>query len=286
MFPDSLIWRLDGKINAGVDWLILHLGDEFEALSNAFLWVFVGLDSTLRVLPWYVAILFVGGLTYFASRRITLSLSLMFAMFFIGILGMWDLAMQTLSLMILSIVVCVIIGVPCGILLSRSGKSRSFILPVLDAMQTLPVFVYLVPVLLLFGLGKVSALIATIIYATPPLIRLTDLGLRLVDREVMEATDAFGANWHQRLFGVQLPLALPNIMAGINQTTMMALSMIVVASMIGARGLGEEVLLGINQLNVGRAMVGGLAVVALAVVLDRLTQSMSRRRGSNPQEGA
>ena len=145
-------------------------------------------------------------------------------------------------------------------------------------MQTMPSFVYLIPVLMLFGLGKVPAIFATVIYAVPPLIRLTDLGLRQVDREVMEAINAFGANPWQQLFGVQLPLAMPSIMAGINQTTMMALSMVVIASMIGARGLGEDVLVGIQTLNVGKGLEAGLAIVILAVVIDRITQAYGRTR--------
>jgi len=150
-------------------------------------------------------------------------------------------------------------------------------LPILDAMQTMPSFVYLIPALLLFGLGKVPALIATVIYAVPPMIRLTDLGLRLVSREVVEAAEAFGATSWQRLFKVELPLALPNLMAGVNQTTMMALAMVVIASMIGARGLGEEVLLGIQRLDVGRGAEAGVAIVALAIVMDRLTQAAGQR---------
>ena len=151
-------------------------------------------------------------------------------------------------------------------------------MPLLDIMQTMPSFVYLIPVLMLFGLGKVPAIFATVIYAAPPLIRLTDLGIRQVDGEVMEAINAFGANLWQQLFGVQLPLALPSIMAGINQTTMMALSMVVIASMIGARGLGEDVLVGIQTLNVGRGLEAGLAIVILAVVIDRITQAYGRPR--------
>ena len=169
------------------------------------------------------------------------------------------------------------IGIPLGILMARINWLRSIMMPVLDVMQTMPSFVYLIPVVMLFGLGKIPAIIATVIYAVPPLIRLTDLGIRLVDQEVLEASRAFGANSRQQLFGVQLPLALPNIMAGINQTTMMALSMVVIASMIGARGLGYEVLLGINRLEVGRGLLAGLGIVVLAVLFDRITQSYGQR---------
>jgi glycine betaine/proline transport system permease protein len=185
--------------------------------------------------------------------------------------------MQTLALMIMAAGLSVLIGIPLGVLMARINWLRSGMLPVLDVMQTMPSFVYLIPVVMLFGLGKIPAIIATVIYAVPPLIRLTDLGIRLVDREVLEASRAFGANPRQQLFGVQLPLALPNIMAGINQTTMMALSMVVIASMIGARGLGYEVLLGINRLEVGRGLLAGLGIVVLAVLFDRITQSYGQR---------
>lgn len=185
--------------------------------------------------------------------------------------------MQTLALMIMAAGLSVIIGIPLGVLMARVNWLRSIMLPVLDVMQTMPSFVYLIPVVMLFGLGKIPAIIATVIYAVPPLIRLTDLGIRTVDREVLEASRAFGANPRQQLFGVQLPLALPNIMAGINQTTMMALSMVVIASMIGARGLGYEVLLGINRLEVGRGLLAGLGIVVLAVLFDRITQSYGQR---------
>ena len=185
--------------------------------------------------------------------------------------------MQTLALMIMAAGLSVLIGIPLGVLMARVNWLRSVMLPVLDVMQTMPSFVYLIPVVMLFGLGKIPAIIATVIYAVPPLIRLTDLGIRLVDREVLEASRAFGANPRQQLFGVQLPLALPNIMAGINQTTMMALSMVVIASMIGARGLGYEVLLGINRLEVGRGLLAGLGIVVLAVLFDRITQSYGQR---------
>lgn len=273
MFPDYLTWPLDVWVNDFVAQLLVSYGDYFEAFANGLLVPLRQLDWVLRNTPWFVIVLAIGGLTYAGSRRVVLALGVMIAMFVIGTLGMWDLAMQTLAIMIVAIILSLLIGIPFGVLLSYSDRVRTYVLPVLDVMQTLPVFVHLIPAMLFFGLGKIPAIIATVIYASPPVIRLTDLGLRLVDKEVVEASNAFGANWRQRLVGVQLPLALPNIMQGINQTTMMALSMVVIASMVGARGLGEEVLLGIQRLDVGRGMVAGLAIVALAVVLDRMTQS-------------
>ncbi len=210
-------------------------------------------------------------------RQPGLGLGLALVMMAIGVLGLWEKAMQTLALMLVATFLSVLFGIPMGIFMACSDRLRAILLPVLDAMQTMPSFVYLMPALLLFGLGKVPAIFATVVYAVAPVIRLTDLGIRLVDREVVEASEAFGATPAQRLLGVTLPLALPTIMAGINQTTMMALSMVVVASMIGARGLGEEVLLGIQRLDVGRGAVAGLAIVLLAIVMDRITQSYGRR---------
>ncbi|MBT3439968.1 MAG: ABC transporter permease subunit, partial [Gammaproteobacteria bacterium] len=184
---------------------------------------------------------------------------------------------ETTSIMIIGIIICIIIGIPLGIAMSRNNKVRNAILPVLDLMQTIPSFCYLIPGIMLFGLGAVPAIIATVIYAVPPLVRLTDLGITLVDTEVIEAAEAFGASPKQKLLGVQLPLALPNIMQGINQCTMMALAMVVIASMIGTRGLGDEVLLGLQQLNVGKATEAGLAIVLLAIVLDRITQAYGKK---------
>ena len=276
MFPEDLRWPIAGSINRAVEWLVANHGDAFEAAANAVLFVLVHLEQFLRGLPWWLVVLAVAAAAYHASRRAALTLGLAAAMVLIGVLGLWDMAMQTVALMVVATVLAVAIGLPLGIALSGSHRARAIALPVLDAMQTLPSFVYLIPALMLFGLGKVPAIFATVIYAMPPVIRLTDLGIRLVDAEVVEAADAFGASRRLRLFGVQLPLALPTIMAGVNQTTMMALSMVVIASMIGARGLGEQVLLGIQRLDVGAGTEAGIAIVALAIVLDRITQSYGR----------
>ena len=202
----------------------------------------------------------------------------MLLLYAIGCFGLWEKLMQTLALMLVATVLSVLLGVPLGILTSRSAWLRRVLLPVLDVMQTLPSFVYLIPVLMLFGLGKVPAILATIIYALPPLIRLTDLGIRHVDGEVVEAARAFGTTRWQLLVNVQMPLARPSIMAGINQTTMMALSMVVIASMIGSRGLGEDVLAGIQTLDVGKGMQAGIAIVILAIVIDRISQGYGQDR--------
>ena len=224
-------------------------------------------------------------LAWQSSKRWTLTVAVGVLLFFVGVLGLWDLTMQTLALMLMATIVSVVIGVPMGIFVAKSRTVRSITLPVLDVMQTMPSFVYLIPALMLFGLGKVPAILATIIYAVPPLIRLTDLGIRQVDHEVVEAATAFGGSPNQILFGVELPLATPTIMAGLNQTIMMALSMVVVASMIGARGLGEQVLNGIQTLDVGKGLEAGIGIVILAIVLDRITQGFGKSRTEDPRNG-
>lgn len=278
MFPEIIAPRaVRGVIDTFVDHLVTQYADTLESLSKPFLHVLVWLEQLLRSAPWWAVVLAVIALAYAVGRRIGLAVGMGALLCVIGVLGLWDAGMQTLALMIMATGLSVLIGIPLGVLMARVNWLRNIMMPVLDVMQTMPSFVYLIPVVMLFGLGKIPAIIATVIYAVPPLIRLTDLGIRLVDREVLEAARAFGASPRQQLFGVQLPLALPNIMAGLNQTTMMALSMVVIASMIGARGLGYEVLLGINRLEVGRGLLAGLGIVVLAVLFDRITQSYGRR---------
>jgi glycine betaine/proline transport system permease protein len=197
-------------------------------------------------------------------------------MFVVGLLGLWSLMLQTLTLMLVSSLISLAIGLPLGVAVAKARWVRVVVMPALDIMQTMPSFVYLIPALMLFGLGKVPAILATIIYAVAPMIRLTALGIDLVDPEIKEAATAFGVTPWQMLFGVELPLARPSIMAGVNQTIMLALSMVVVASMIGARGLGEQVLNGIQTLDVGQGLEAGIGIVILAVVLDRITQGFGR----------
>jgi glycine betaine/proline transport system permease protein len=240
--------------------------------------VLVPLEGALRATPPWVILIAVGLLTLNATRRIGIAGFFVLLLYVIGCFGLWDKLMQTLALMLVATVLSVVLGVPLGIWASRSPWMRRVLLPVLDIMQTLPSFVYLIPVLMLFGLGKVPAILATIIYALPPLIRLTDLGIRHVDGDVVEAARAFGTTRWQLLVNVQLPLARPSIMAGINQTTMMALSMVVIASMIGSRGLGEDVLAGIQTLDIGKGMQAGIAIVILAIVIDRISQGYGQDR--------
>ena len=270
--------KLRKGIDGFVDGIVTDYGDSLGALSDHFERWLAWFEKLLRTAPWWSVVLAVIVIAWLLTRRIGLSLLMGGLLCVIGLLGLWDAGMQTLALMLMATFLSVVIGIPVGILMGRLDWVRAVLHPVLDIMQTMPSFVYLIPVVMLFGLGKTPALIATIIYAVAPLIRLTDLGIRLVDKEVLEASRAYGANAWQQLFGVQIPLALPNIMAGINQTTMMALAMVVIASMIGATGLGHEVLLGINRLEVGRGLMAGASIVVLAILFDRITQAYGHRQ--------
>ncbi|CAE6717080.1 proline/glycine betaine ABC transporter permease [Paraburkholderia nemoris] len=266
-------------VNDAVQSFVTRYGDSFHQFSIALLrYVLVPLEGALRALPPWLILLAVGAVTWNATRRLSVAGFFMLLLYAIGCFGLWEKLMQTLALMLVATVLSVSLGVPLGILTSRSAWLRRVLLPTLDVMQTLPSFVYLIPVLMLFGLGKVPAILATIIYALPPLIRLTDLGIRHVDGEVVEAARAFGTTRWQLLVNVQMPLARPSIMAGINQTTMMALSMVVIASMIGSRGLGEDVLAGIQTLDVGKGTQAGIAIVILAIVIDRISQGYGQDR--------
>jgi glycine betaine/proline transport system permease protein len=278
MFPDDLHISIRGPINEFVQNLVVNYGFVFKAISQTILQAILFFEWILRGLPWWAVLIAFMALAWFASRKVSLVAMVGILLMVVGALGLWDLTMQTLALMLISTVISVAIGVPLGIWLAKSSIMRRITLPVLDVMQTMPSFVYLIPAIMLFGLGKVPAVLATIIYAVPPLIRLTDLGIRQVDSEVVEAATAFGGSPRQILFGVELPLATPTIMAGLNQTIMMALSMVVVASMIGARGLGEQVLNGIQTLDVGKGLEAGIGIVILAIVLDRITQSLGQSR--------
>ncbi len=285
MFPEAFKISIRGPINEAVQSLVINYGFVFKAISQAILQAILFIEWIVRGLPWWVVILVFMGLTWQATRKLGLVGIVAALLFLVGALGLWDLAMQTLALMLMATLISVAIGVPMGIWLAKSRLMRGITLPVLDVMQTMPSFVYLIPAIMLFGLGKVPAVLATIVYAVPPLIRLTDLGIRQVDGEVVEAATAFGGSPARILFGVELPLATPTIMAGLNQTIMMALSMVVVASMIGARGLGEQVLNGIQTLDVGKGLEAGLGIVILAIVLDRITQGFGRSKLEDSKNG-
>lgn len=278
MFPQIIDTRpLRRAIDDGLNWVVANWGGQLEAAAYPLLMLLKGIEDVLVALPWWLVIAVLVGIAWLATRRWQLPTLVLGAMLFLGVMDLWRDAMTTMALMIAATLTAIVISIPVGVWMSRSTKVRGIITPVLDLMQTLPSFVYLIPTVMVFGPGKIPALLATIVYAAPPLVRLTDLGLRSVDPAVMEATRAFGASPQQRLFGVQIPLALPTILAGVNQTTMMALAMVVIASMIGAGGLGYQVLQGIGRLEVSRGLFAGLGIVALAIVFDRVTQAFGKQ---------
>ncbi|MDE0343471.1 MAG: proline/glycine betaine ABC transporter permease [Deltaproteobacteria bacterium] len=258
-------------------------GDTIESFFDPLLYFLIWFERLLLAAPWWLVILVVAAVCWVAGRSRRLAVGVAAALFFIGYLGMWEDTMRTLAIIFVSTLIAIAIGIPVGIWMSRSDRVQAFITPILDIMQTMPIFVYLIPVVMLFGLGKIPGLIAVVIYAVPPVIRLTNLGIRLVDKEVLEAADAFGTDTWRRLFDIQMPLALPNIMAGVNQTIMMALSMVVIASMIGVKGLGQPVLQAVTNQYFALGLFNGAAVVALAIVFDRITQSYGRRIQSGRQ---
>ncbi|NMC54763.1 MAG: proline/glycine betaine ABC transporter permease [Chloroflexi bacterium] len=278
-FPEFIYLPLDRWTSALVDWLTVNGEAFFDVVGDVLLSPMLGLEQLLLWIPWWVIILAAAGLAW-KQKGWRMALGVTAGMFFIGTLGLWDMAMKTLAIVIAAALLALMIGVPIGIGMARSEKMRGIVRPILDMMQTMPSFVYLIPALMLFGLGKVPALISTLIYAIPPVIRLTDLGIRQVPADVIEASRAFGATGRQMLMKVQLPLAAPTIMTGVNQTIMMALAMVVIASMIGAGGLGTEVLNGIARLDVGRGFNGGISIVVMAIIIDRLTQSAAQPRTS------
>lgn len=277
-FPNLLNTRpVRFWIDDGLSWVVKYWGGAFEAAAYPLLILLNSIERWLLSVPWWLIMLVFTGLAYTATKKRALPAVVIVGLIFLGMFELWDDAIKTMALMIAATLTAIVISIPTGIVMARSKGFRAFLNPVLDVMQTLPSFVYLIPVVMIFGPGKVPALIATIIYASPPLVRLTDLGIRLVDPEIMEASRAFGTTPRQRLFGVQIPLALPTILAGVNQTTMMALAMVVIASMIGAGGLGYQVLQGIGRLEISRGLLAGLGIVALAIIFDRITQAYGRQ---------
>ncbi|TNF49826.1 MAG: proline/glycine betaine ABC transporter permease [Deltaproteobacteria bacterium] len=272
-FDEQLI-PLDEWIQTAVDWTVLNYRDFFQVIKVPVELSLEGLEWVFSTLPPFVVILlFAVAAWRYAGKRVTFFTVLSFLL--VGYLGLWDDTMTTLAMVICSVVFCAIVGIPLGIMSGRSDRFEMFLRPFLDAMQTTPAFVYLIPVVMLFSIGTVSGILATIVFALPPIIRLTSLGIRQVHPELVEAALAFGATPWQVLRNVQFPLAMPSVMAGLNQTIMMALSMVVIAALIGAGGLGNPVVQGLNTLEIGLATIGGLSIVLLAMVLDRITQGMS-----------
>ena len=270
-FPDILspnLTAIDNAVRAFAVWADPVL----SAISGGIRGMVNGINFLLSHIPWLLLVLLVVLVSWKARKRLRTAILYGVLFSLVGAVGYWEMMLVTLSIVIASVIIALVLGLPIGVLLSSSDRANQIVRPVLDTMQTMPVFVYLIPALLLFGTGNASAVIATVIYAVVPVIRLTSLGIRQVDKEVVEAAKSFGSTKSQTLFKVQIPQALPTIMTGVNQTLMMAMAMVVTTSMIGARGLGMEVLNAVNRIEIGRGLVAGVSVVILAVILDRVTQ--------------
>lgn len=268
---------LDDWINDAINYIVDNFRPFFQAIGFPIRWTLQNIQSGLLAIPPLIFIIIIGVAAWkLAGRKI--AIYSIVSLIIIGLVDIWEQALVSLALVITAIVFCIVVGIPLGIICAKSDRFERLLRPILDVMQTLPSFVYLVPVVMLFGIGEVSGVIATIIFAIPPLIRLTNLGIRQVSPEVIEAGIAFGSTPGQLLWEAQIPLAMPTILAGINQAILMALSMTVVTSMIAVPGLGQMVLQGVGRLDVGLAALGGLGIVLLAIMLDRITFAIA-----NPQ---
>ncbi|CAN7529630.1 proline/glycine betaine ABC transporter permease [Rhizobium sp. LjRoot98] len=274
---DNALRDLKKAIDDGFRGFTRSYGELIEGLFTPLQHFLIASERFMLKTPWPIITLLILAIAYAATRSLRIAAGCLVTLMIIGYLDMWEDTMRTISMIFVCTVLSIAIGIPIGILMARSDRLQRIVNPVLDVMQTMPSFVYLIPVVMLLGIGKVPGLIAVVIYAIPPMIRLTDLGIRLVDKDVLEAADAFGADHKQKLFKVQLPLALPTIMAGINQTIMMALAMVVIASMIGVQGLGQPVLKAIANQYFTLGMFNGLAIVGIAIMFDRVSQAYGKR---------
>jgi glycine betaine/proline transport system permease protein len=274
---DAYLTAFKKAIDEGFRQFTRAYGDSIEAFFSPLQSFLIFSERLMLNTPWPIVIAVIALIAWAASRSIRVVAGSVIILFAIGYFGMWEDTMRTISMILVCTVLSVVIGIPIGIVMSRSAHVQNFVNPILDVMQTMPSFVYLIPVVMLLGIGKVPGLIAVVIYALPPMVRLTNLGIRLVDRDVLEAADAFGSSNWQKLKNVQLPLAMPTIMAGINQTIMMALAMVVIASMIGVQGLGQPVLKAIANQYFTLGIFNGLAIVGIAIIFDRVSQAFGLR---------
>jgi len=263
-----------------IQWMIDNWSGFFDAVTVTVRATLNAFETALMFPHPLIMIVLLSAVAWYISGRGVAAFTVA-GLFLIEGMGLWAETMDTLALIFTAVIIALMIGIPVGIWASKSDVTEKIVRPILDFMQTMPAFVYLIPAVLFFQLGKVPGVIATLVFATPPAVRLTNLGIRQVPEEVKEAALAFGSNSRQMLFKVELPVALPTILAGVNQTIMLALSMVVIASLIGAGGLGQPVLVGIQQLNIGLGFEGGIAIVILAIFLDRITQSMGSATHKN-----
>ncbi|MBE7129709.1 ABC transporter permease [Bacillus mycoides] len=264
-----------------VDTLITSLYQHFEGFFKGFSFIIGGfVDLLTNLLIFIPAIIFIAItclLVWYTSRKVSLMVFSLIGFLFILNINYWEQTMQTLALVLTSVIISIIIGIPIGILASQNGRFSKFLKPTLDFMQTMPAFVYLIPAITFFGVGVVPGIIASVIFAMPPTIRFTELGIRQVPEDLIEAANAFGSTSSQKLFKVQLPLATGTIMAGVNQSIMLSLSMVVTASLVGAPGLGVDVYRSVTQVNIGMGFEAGLAIVVIAIILDRITQGFHKK---------
>ncbi|MFE6798598.1 ABC transporter permease [Paenibacillus chitinolyticus] len=261
-------------------WLTDHFGPFFGAIKAVIAAMVGSIETALTTLPALVLIVLITALAYWIGRW-RIALFAFIGLLLIDNLGFWELSMQSLALVLTASILSIVIGVPIGILCARHTLLQNIVTPVLDFMQTMPAFVYLLPAVSFFSLGVVPGVIASIIFAIPPTIRLTNLGIRQVPEELVEAADAFGSTPAQKLVKLQLPIAMPTIMAGVNQTIMLSLSMVVISSMIGAQGVGAYVYRAVTQAKTGVGFEAGIAIVIMAILLDRLTQNVFKKKKSN-----
>ena len=252
-------------------------GEWFTELLSPILWLLIHFEELLIATPWYIFLSIISLLLWKATQNWKLIIGFLISFILIGLVGMWDDTMRTLAIVIVSTLVCIVIGIPVGILMAKNNLAHKIILPILDLMQTIPQFVYLIPVVMLFGLGKIPGLIAISVYAIPPVIRFTNIGLREVDKNLKETAQALGLKPLHILRLIELSLARNVILGGVNQTVMMALAMVVIASMIGVRGLGAQVMNAIGNGYLGLGVISGLSIVALAIIMDRAIQSHNKR---------
>ncbi|MCY1329503.1 Glycine betaine/choline transport system permease protein OusW [compost metagenome] len=274
---DDRLRMLKKAIDEGFRSFTRAYGDAIEGFFSPLQHFLIASERFMTQTPWPIILIIILAIAWGASRSLKVVLGCLVTLLAIGYFDMWDDTMRTVSMIFVCTLLSIAIGIPIGILMSRSDRLQRVVNPVLDVMQTMPSFVYLIPVVMLLGIGKVPGLISVVIYAIPPMIRLTNLGIRLVDKDVLEAANAFGSSGWQKLKNVQLPLALPTIMAGINQTIMMALAMVVIASMIGVQGLGQPVLKAIANQYFTLGIFNGLAIVGIAIIFDRVSQAYGER---------
>lgn len=278
-FPEQIYFDIKTPIDSAINYMLKNWDPFFDGVSRSIRALLGGVGSVVNLIPWWLLLLAVFFATLKISKKLGRAVLYTVLLFFVGTIGLWAMMYQTLVIVITSVIISLLLGLPVGILISSSRKADTVVRPILDTMQTMPSFVYLIPAVMLLGLGQVPAVIATTIYAMPPVIRLTSHGIQQVNVEVVEAAKAFGATRAQTLFKVQIPQALKTIMAGVNQTIMMAIAMVVTCSMIGAPGLGSEVIKGINRLESGRGFAAGIAIVIVAIIMDRLTQGIIKEKG-------